>query len=99
MRLSELVGKEIINLTDAARIGVIRTAEALFDLETGKVESILVPFFGERTWGRRRRLLAIPWRAIRRFGRDLIIVEIKIPSRESLRRAPLTAKGPEAGSP
>lgn len=99
MRLSELVGKEIVNLTDAARIGVVRTAEALLDLEAGRVESILVPFYGERSWGRRPRLLAIPWRAIRRFGRDLIIVEIKIPPRETLRRVPLTAKGPEAGSP
>ena len=99
MRLSELVGKEIVNLTDATRIGVIRTAEALFDLENGKVESILVPFSGKRSWGPGAKLLAIPWRAIRRFGRDLIIVEIKIPPRENSRRAPLAAKGPETGMP
>ena len=41
VRLSELAGKEIVNLTDATRIGVIRTAQALFDLEAGKVEAIV----------------------------------------------------------
>lgn len=97
VRLSELAGKEIVNLTDATRIGVIRTAQALFDLEAGRVEAILVPFEAERAWRGRPRLLAIPWRAVRRLGRDLVIVEIKIPAREGPRRGPPTLRGEEAG--
>lgn len=83
MRLSEFEGKEVINLTDAQRLGTIRDAQALIDVDAGKIEAILVPFAEERFWNPRHKTLAIPWRAIRRLGREIVIVEIKSPSRET----------------
>ena len=86
MRLGELIGKEVINLTDAARLGVIKEAQALIDTEAGRVEAILVPFPGlNNIWRHQKKMLSIPWRAVRRFGRDLIVVEIKTPTREDRR--------------
>ena len=93
MRLNELIGKEVINLTDANRLGVVRNAQALIDTETGRVEALLVPYADrQRRWRVRQRLLAIPWRAIRRLGRDLIIVEVKTPAPEEHRRSTITIK-------
>ncbi|MGE5530028.1 MAG: YlmC/YmxH family sporulation protein [Patescibacteria group bacterium] len=96
MRLNELVGKEVINLTDGTRLGVIRNAQAMVDVDTGRIESFLVPFTPARgLLSRRQRLLAVPWRAIRRFGPDLLIVEIRTP-REDERRRGAVAVGTEA---
>lgn len=83
MRLSEFEGKEVVNLTDAQRLGTIRDAQALIDVDAGKIEAILVPFTEERFWNPRHKTLAIPWRAIRRLGREIVIVEIKSPTRET----------------
>ncbi|MGE5552287.1 MAG: YlmC/YmxH family sporulation protein [Bacteroidota bacterium] len=83
MRLNELVGREVINLTDATRLGVIKSAEALIDTELGRVEAILVPYSPHGgVWRGRQRMLAVPWRAVRRMGRDIVIVEVRTPSRD-----------------
>lgn len=92
MRLSELVGKEVINLTDAARLGVVKSAQALIDTEAGRVEAILVPYSYPGTlWRHQQRLLAVPWRALRRLGKEIVIVEVKTPGKEERRRGPIPA--------
>lgn len=93
MRLNELIGKEVVNLTDASRLGVVRNAQALIDTEAGRVEALLVPYADGGRWRAHQRFLAIPWRAIRRLGRDLIIVEVKTPAPDDRRRNPITVKG------
>jgi len=92
MRLSELVGKEVINLTDATRLGLIKSAQALIDVDEGRLEALLVPCRDRRLLGAQHRLLAVPWRAIRRLGREIIIVEVKTPWRENERHKTLTLK-------
>lgn len=91
MRLSELAGKEVVNLTDASRLGTIKDAQVLIDTDTGRVEAILLPRAAHnKPWGKQYTAMAIPWRSIRRWGRDLVIVEIKPPSPEDPRRAAMT---------
>lgn len=93
MRLSELVGKEVVNLTDATRIGVVKTAEVMIDTEAGRVEALLVPFSGSGLpWRRPRKLLSIPWRAIRKSGPEMIIVEVKTLSRDDRQRGPVAIR-------
>ncbi|MBP2628827.1 MAG: sporulation protein, YlmC/YmxH family [Firmicutes bacterium] len=77
MRLSELSGKEVINLSDGSRLGVIDECELTFDSKSGRINTILVPnknglmsFFSEN------RTIAIPWQAIKRIGDEVIIVDL-----------------------
>lgn len=77
MRLSLLTGKEVINLGDGARLGIIDECELTFDCKSGRIHSILVPnrnslfsFFSES------RTVTIPWQAIKRIGDEVIIVDL-----------------------
>lgn len=77
MRLSHLSGKEVINLSDGARLGIIDECELTFDSKSGRIHAILVPnrngvfsFFNEN------RTATIPWQAIKRIGDEVIIVDL-----------------------
>lgn len=77
MRLFELTGKEIVNLANGARLGVVGESDLAIDAETGRVCSIILPRKGNllNFWVDRQQLI-IPWEAVRRIGREVIIVEI-----------------------
>ena len=77
MRLSNLAGKEVINLSDGSRLGVIDECELTFDSKSGRINTILLPnknglmsFFSEN------RNITIPWQAIKRIGDEVIIVDL-----------------------
>ena len=73
MRYSDLAGKEIIDIDEGVRIGVISETDLVIDCVEGCVRSIIIPTRG-RFWGRRE--LIIPWSGIRKIGIDLIIVDM-----------------------
>lgn len=77
MRLTEFNGKEVINLGDGARLGVIEDCELTVDAKNGRIHSLVLPgrggifsIFSDS------RALTIPWRAIKRIGDDVIIVDL-----------------------
>lgn len=67
--------KEVINITDAKRLGYVQDVTA--DLQTGTITSIIVP-------GNNKFLsmfasnndIVIPWQNIKCIGEDIILVEI-----------------------
>ncbi|MGO0122976.1 YlmC/YmxH family sporulation protein [Desulfothermobacter acidiphilus] len=76
MRLGELVGKEVVNLHDGARLGVIGESDLCFDAETGELQSIILP---RRTnlltmWFKRQELI-IPWEAVKKIGAEVVVVD------------------------
>ncbi|WP_416197990.1 MAG: Sporulation protein, YlmC/YmxH family [Sporanaerobacter sp.] len=78
MKLSELGGKEIVNLNNGERLGIIADSDITIDEKTGKIISLLVPdpkvqfkLFGEK------EEIEIPWNSIRKIGNDMIIVEFE----------------------
>lgn len=75
--LSELGGKEIVNLNNGERLGIIADSDIVVDEKTGKILSLLIPerkfqfkFFGNNEG------IEIPWHTIRKIGNDMIIVEL-----------------------
>lgn len=79
MRLSELGGKEIVNLNDGGRLGIIADSDLIIDEKTGKILALLVPdrrsqikifSFNDRNG------IEIPWSSIRKIGNDMIIIEL-----------------------
>jgi len=78
MRLSTIGGKEIVNLCDGSRLGIIAESDLLIDEKTGRIQSLLIPeskgffnFFSNNS------LTEIPWEAIRKIGNDMIIIELE----------------------
>lgn len=78
MRLLELGQKEIVNLNNGGRLGLIADSDFLIDEETGKIISLLVPEkrLGFRLLGLETNGIEIPWNAIRKIGYDMIIIEL-----------------------
>lgn len=77
MRLSDLAGKEVINLGDGSRLGLVEECELSFDDHTGRIQSLMLPNRGGflRLFND-NRYSSIPWHAIRRIGDEVIIVDL-----------------------
>ena len=80
MLLSDLAGKEIINLFDGAKLGLVGDADLAISA-SGSIEAIILTsrsgFSG--FWGngdRDRDILVIPWEAIKKVGSEVIIVDM-----------------------
>ena len=78
MRLSRLGGKEIVNLNDGGRLGVIADSDLVIDSKTGKIVALLMPDrrVQFRIFGGDKDEIEIPWDAIRKIGNDMIIIEL-----------------------
>lgn len=67
--------KEVINITDAKRLGFVQDVNA--DLETGTITSIIVPGSSKFiSIFSSANDIVIPWQHIRCIGEDIILVEI-----------------------
>ena len=62
MRLSDLVGKQIVNIYDGARLGTVGS-DLVIHTETGEIDSIILPNKGNllNIWVDRQNL-TIPWK-------------------------------------
>ncbi|SES64889.1 sporulation protein, YlmC/YmxH family [Natronincola peptidivorans] len=76
IRASDLTEKEVINITDGRRLGLITDIDV--NLEKGRINAIIVPnndkFFG--LFGKEMES-EITWAEIKKIGTDVILVEIK----------------------
>ena len=79
MMLSELGGKEIVNLNNGERLGIIADSDIIVDEKTGKIITLLVP---ERKLQfmlfKESEDIEIPWHTIRKIGNDMVIVELEV---------------------
>lgn len=78
MRLSELAGKEIINMSDGLRVAFVNECELAFHEKEGRIHSLLLPpksSFG--TFFNANKPIVVPWNEIKKIGEELIIVEMK----------------------
>lgn len=77
MLLSELGGKEIVNLNNGERLSVIADSDIIVDEKTGKIISLLIPErrFQLKLFGNNQEI-EIPWDSIRKIGQDMIIIEV-----------------------
>lgn len=76
MRLSELSGKEIVDVEKAERLGVLGQTDLEINENNGQIESLLIPslkWFGFKRQGGEVR---VPWHHIKKIGNDMIIIEI-----------------------
>ncbi|MCL6638451.1 MAG: YlmC/YmxH family sporulation protein [Firmicutes bacterium] len=78
MRMAELAGKEIVNIYNGARLGVVGETDLAVDIESGEISSIILPKRGNfiSMWVDRSQQLVIPWEAVRKIGEEVIIVDL-----------------------
>lgn len=71
MRLSDMAGKEVINVFDGTRMGVFGDADLLLEIETGRIRQLYLSSGGVR---RRRNAHAVSWSDVVRIGPDLVVI-------------------------
>ena len=76
VRLSDLIGKDIVNIQNGSRLGMVADSDLVIQAETGEIDSIILPsrssFFN--IWDKNN--LNIPWSAVRKIGSEVIIVDL-----------------------
>ena len=77
MRMTDLAGKELINLKDGQRLGRLGDCDLEVDEGSGSLSAVVVPVRAARD--RAAGPARIPWTAIRRVGPDVLIVEMDLP--------------------
>ncbi len=77
MRLSELMGKRIVNLYDGNIMGLVGDADLVVNEQDGRIEAILLPCRGGRRRDRETTTLTIPWSAVQKIGAEVIVVEVE----------------------
>ncbi|KNZ70456.1 YlmC/YmxH family sporulation protein [Thermincola ferriacetica] len=75
MKVSDLRLREVINVYNGKKLGLIRDIE--FDLDQGKIKSIILPG-GNKVLGLlgKNDDIVIPWHKIKKMGLDVILVEL-----------------------
>lgn len=76
MRLSELSGKEIVDMNKAERLGILGGTDLEINVHTGQIEAMLIPtikWFGIKKDGRDIR---VEWKQIKKIGQDMIIIDL-----------------------
>jgi len=76
VRLSDLIGKDIVNIQNGSRLGTVADSDLVIMAETGEIESIILPSKGGflSLWDKSN--LTIPWGAVRKIGSEVIIVDL-----------------------
>ncbi len=76
VKISDLRTREIINVVDGTRLGVIK--DISFNMEEGRITSLILPgdnkLFGFFSSGGDD--MVIPWEKIKKIGLDVILVEL-----------------------
>lgn len=83
MRLSELSGKEIVDVKRAERMGVLGQTDLEIDEETGQITALIIPsikWFGFKKQGQNTR---VPWKHIKKIGSDMIIIDVPLNASET----------------
>lgn len=73
MRLSNLTGKELINLVDGSKLGPVRNIDFVLDLKEAKVISMILP--GKGFFFRTEQEIA--WASVKKISKDLVLWEEK----------------------
>ena len=77
MRLSELVGKDIVNIYNGARLGTVAESDLVVFAESGEIDSMIIPNKGNliNLWLDKQNL-TVPWSAVKKIGNEVLIVEL-----------------------
>jgi YlmC/YmxH family sporulation protein len=74
VKTSELKQKEVININDGKRLGLVSDME--INMETGNLEAIVIPAGGKLLgFFSKENDIVISWSSIKKIGIDVILVD------------------------
>ncbi len=73
----DLAGKEIVNVYDGARLGVVAESDLLIDSQSGEICAIIIPRKSNiiNFWVDKQSMI-IPWESVKKIGSEVIIVDL-----------------------
>jgi YlmC/YmxH family sporulation protein len=75
MRWSELAEKELIDLVNGERLGLMGEADLVVDPSSGRVKSLVLSG-GGTLFRKKREEITIDWGTIRKIGPEMVIVAL-----------------------
>lgn len=74
VKISELKQREVININDGRRLGIVYDVE--IDMEKGKIDAIVIPGTG-RVMGlfSKESDIVVNWENIKKIGTDVILID------------------------
>ncbi|MFP3124058.1 YlmC/YmxH family sporulation protein [Ectobacillus funiculus] len=76
MRLSELSGKEIVDLERAERMGILGHADLEIDEQDGKIHALIIPLGKWNAFKRSQQETRVSWSRLKKVGQDMIIFDL-----------------------
>ena len=76
MRLSELGGKEIVDINRAERLGVLGQTDLEFN-DNGQITALIIPSVKWFGLMKRGNELRVPWSQIKKVGADMLIIDFQ----------------------
>ncbi|EWH22467.1 YlmC/YmxH family sporulation protein [Bacillus haynesii] len=77
MRLSELSGKEIVDVKRAERLGVLGQTDLEINEQDGQITALIIPSVKWFGLGRKQgNDIKVPWSQIQKIGSDMIILDV-----------------------
>ncbi|MGG0359154.1 YlmC/YmxH family sporulation protein [Bacillus tropicus] len=76
MRLSELSGKEIVNLERAEKMGVLGYVDLEIDEKDGQIQALIIPVGKWGGFKKEPQEIRVAWRQIKKVGHDMILCDI-----------------------
>lgn len=78
MRFRDMSDKEIINVNEGTRLGILGQTDLEIDESTGQIESFIIPnykWFGLVKEGEETK---IRWKSIKKIGEDMIMIDTNL---------------------
>ena len=73
MRLKSLSKKQVIDIENGQKLGILGNADLVFDPETGSILSLVV--VNQSMMGTSKQALSISWEQIETIGEDTILLK------------------------
>ncbi len=75
MRMKSLSRKEVIDVENGVKLGVLGRADLIIDPESGTIKSLVILNDGIIGFGKARKELTIDWEQIQTIGDDTILLK------------------------
>ncbi len=77
MRYKEMSDKEIIDVHSGTRLGVLGQTDIEINMQSGKIESFLIPNYKWFGFKKEDQTERIEWHMIEKIGKDIILINTK----------------------
>lgn len=75
MRYKDISGKEIINIREGSRLGILGQTDLEIDIHSGQIVSFIIPNYKWFGIKKEENETKIRWNSIKKIGEDMIIID------------------------